>query len=154
MFEPWYKRLFPFPLRSAFAAIHASDRGPPDQAYSYDESAFVRFEGADLDEDVNPKKRKSGAGFVGCAEFSYVQEVTTPGAMPFAVDRAGRRLTGSFLVEYDTLLIRARNLRENGIRPSETMKAIGELDAKLNTLRRDAGLGGIVVGFPARDRHL
>lgn len=154
--EPWHKRLFPAPLRRAFAALPATERGPPlgeEAAYQYDESSFVRFEGADLDEDVNPRTRQSGAGFTGCAEFRHLHDPTTPGIMPFAVDHAGRKLTGTFFIEYDALPRRVRHLRENGIRPSETLKAIEDLDAKLNALRRNAGLNGTVLLFPAPNQE-
>lgn len=146
--KPWYERLSS-PLKRAFRRAREEPLAPsPPQGYLYDESAFVLFEEAALDEDVNPRTRRSRAGFTGCAEFRYVQ---TPFHldMPFAVDQNGKKMAGTFSVEYDMLARRAKNLRKNGICPSQTEKAILDLDAKLNALRRQAGLNGRLLSFPS-----
>ena len=141
--KPWYSRLLS-PLRQAFAAPCPA---VGQAEYLYDESAFLVFEGADLDEDVNAKTGRSPAGFVGCAEFRYVQDPVLSN-MPFAVDHTGKKLSGKFLLEYDSIARRIRNLKENGIRPTQSEKALFDLDTKLSALRRSAGFTGRVLSFP------
>lgn len=118
--------------------------------YPYDERSFVVFEEAGLDSDVDPKRGRNRAGFVGNAGFRHARDPVV-GEIPFAINQYGEKITGKFSVEYDDLRSRIKNLRALGIRPSQSEKALAELDDQLKRVRRRAGIVGRVFEFPGRD---
>lgn len=128
--------LLPFsPLRSAFDVTE----------YKYDESQFAVYQESCLD-NIDPQTFIAPNGIrVGAAEFVEVQ--ADPG-LSFRVDERGEKVPVLFNVLYKDLPKRIESLKRLGIRPSQSEKAMNDLNAQLHELRRKAGLTGKVLQFP------
>ena len=149
--KPWYESIIS-PLKRAFARHeYIASRREELGGYLYDESEFAVFTEGCLWDDFDPKKGRSPSGYgsgIGGASFRYVQEPILMG-IPFAVDELGKRIRGEFDVEYEDLQFRIRGLEENGIRPTETLRAQRYLDRLIEYKRDNAGLAsGRVFQFP------
>lgn len=136
------------PLKRVFDADDRSD-GKAATKYQYDESQFAVCTETWLEVNLDPQTLISANGtHVGAADFL---EVRADPDIPFALDETGRKVPVCFFVQYDQLRERIENLKRLGIRPSQSEKALREIEAKLTEFRRENGLTGKLLRFPGHE---